>query len=67
MLDNPINGEGLGFIFSSKYWEVFDIIGIFYKLSLAIETKADDSFVLFAKVFGTKALNIKHLKIMSIF
>lgn len=24
--DNPINGEGLGFIISSKYWETFNII-----------------------------------------
>lgn len=26
IIDNPINGEGLGFIFSAKFWESFQII-----------------------------------------
>lgn len=50
---NPISGEGLGFIFSSKYWESFSIIN----------TSADDSFPLFVKSVSNKAFNLKHLTI----
>ena len=51
--NNPISGEGLGFIFSSKYWESFSIIN----------TSADDSFSLFVKSTPNKSFNLKHLTI----
>lgn len=62
-LDNPISGEGLGFIFSSKYWESFSIISMSQIFHSFKDTSADDSFSLFVKSTPNKSFNLKHLTI----
>ena len=62
-LDNPISGEGLGFIFSSKYWESFSIISMSQIFHSFEDTSADDSFSLFVKSTPNKSFNLKHLTI----
>ncbi|KAK8795339.1 hypothetical protein WA538_004713 [Blastocystis sp. DL] len=49
--NNPINGEGMGFIFSSKYWESFSVVN----------TSVDEKFSLFVKSVPAKSFNLRHL------
>ena len=52
--DNPITGEGLGFIVSAKYWETFHII----------HTNADESFTHFVTALSKYNFNLRYLTII---
>ncbi|KAK8810909.1 hypothetical protein WA556_003992 [Blastocystis sp. ATCC 50177/Nand II] len=52
--NNPINGDGLGYIISAKFWESFSINN----------TNADDGFQQFVRSYSGKAFNLKHLTII---
>lgn len=67
-VDNRINGEGVGYIFSAKYWESFTIDSkVRRKDDQSIDNALDVNYLLFVKHVKSHSHMLKDLQIMSKF
>lgn len=67
-VDNPINGEGVGYIFSAKYWESFTIDSRIRRNAFkSIDNALDVTYLLFVKHVKSHSHMLKDLQIMSMF
>lgn len=63
-LDNPINGEGVGYLFTAKYWERFIIESVLFDFDIRIDNTFDITYMLFIKYFPSHSPVLHDLKIL---
>ena len=62
-IDNPINGEGVGYLISAKHWESFTIESI-PEFSFLLDNTLDVTYMLFTKYFRLQTHMLRELRIL---